>query len=80
MPREDRLLTLEEVASRLGVSHSTVKRLIKRGHLTGFRVGRNLRVSTSSLDSYTSTKRSYVSFLPEENVTAVTQAPQDRPA
>lgn len=46
---EDRLLTVQEVAGRLGVHPITVRRLIKRGDLTAVRIGRAVRVRESDL-------------------------------
>lgn len=50
---EDRPLTPEEVAEELRVSRFTVYDLIKRGELQAFRVGRKMRVLSSSLRSFT---------------------------
>jgi excisionase family DNA binding protein len=48
----DNLLTIHETAERLGVSHLTVYRLIKRGRLRALRVGRDFRIRGSDLARY----------------------------
>lgn len=49
---EPALLRLEQVASRLAVSPSTVRRLIRRGDLPVVRVGRQLRVRPADLADF----------------------------
>ncbi len=46
------VLTLNEVASLLRVSRSTVKRLISSGQLAAFRVGSGVRVPLSAVEGY----------------------------
>lgn len=46
------LMTIEEAARVLGVSHLTVYRLIKRGRLRALRVGRDFRIRRSDMDRY----------------------------
>lgn len=48
----EELLTAEEVARTLRVSTMTVYRLIRRGELPAFRVGRSYRVAPSALEAY----------------------------
>jgi excisionase family DNA binding protein len=50
----DPLLTAEEAAEYLGVSHWTVRRLIARGELRGVYLGRLLRVRSSDLEAFLS--------------------------
>lgn len=48
LPRD--LIPLAEAAARLGVSKDTVRRMIKRGDLPGYRVGlRMIRVSAADV-------------------------------
>lgn len=49
---QDQLLTLQQVADRLQVSISTVRRLIDAGELRTVRIGRNLRVRPEDLRAY----------------------------
>lgn len=49
---EDQLLKLEDVADRLQVSLSTVRRLIRDGKLQTVRIGRALRVRPQDLEVY----------------------------
>lgn len=48
LPRD--LIPLAEAAARLGVSKDTVRRMIKRGDIPGYRVGlRMIRVSAADV-------------------------------
>lgn len=49
---QDQLLTLQQVADRLQVSMSTVRRLVDAGKLKAVRIGRNLRVRPEDLAAY----------------------------
>jgi len=49
---QDQLLTLRQVADRLQVSMSTVRRLVDAGELRTVRIGRNLRVRPEDLKAY----------------------------
>ena len=49
---QDQLLTLQQVADRLQVSMSTVRRLAAKGKLKTVRIGRNLRVRPEDLAAY----------------------------
>lgn len=45
----ERLLSLPEVAARLGVSTKTVRRMSRRGGIRVVRIGKGLRVAESEL-------------------------------
>jgi excisionase family DNA binding protein len=47
-------LTVAEIAARLRVSKMTVYRLVRNGHLSVVKVGRNFRVPAQSLRDYMS--------------------------
>ena len=49
---QDQLLTLQQVADRLQVSMSTIRRLADAGDLKLVRIGRNLRVRPDDLQTY----------------------------
>lgn len=49
---QDQLLTLQQVADRLQVSMSTVRRLVDAGKLKAIRIGRNLRVRPEDIAAY----------------------------
>ena len=49
---QDQLLTLDQVAAKLQVSMSTVRRLLDRGELKAVRIGRSLRVRPVDLAAY----------------------------
>jgi len=49
---EDRMLSIEEVARRLGVHFSTVYRLTREGVLPGLKVGGQWRFSKQMLESW----------------------------
>lgn len=54
------LLTLEQVATILGVSERTVLRLLERRELKGFKVGRKWRFEQSDIDAYVAQQRKKV--------------------
>lgn len=54
---EDGLLDIKQVQQRLRVSERTVFNLIKRGELTGFKVGREWRFTESDINAYIERQR-----------------------
>lgn len=49
----NRLVTVQSVAERLNVNELTVRRMISRGELTGYKVGpRLLRLDADEVDAY----------------------------
>ena len=46
------MLTLKQVADRLNVSESTVRKLVKSGQLKAVRVGVQIRITEESLEEY----------------------------
>ncbi len=52
MRTDDRLLTVQEVATRMRVSTMTVYRLIKTGDLAASRVGHSYRLPASAVEEY----------------------------
>ncbi len=58
------LLTVGEVASLMRVSNMTVYRLIKAGHLSAIRVGKNYRLRRTDVDRYLSERSVNVRDLP----------------
>lgn len=49
---EQHYLTKKQLADRLGVSVQTVEREMRRGHLTGVKVGRCVRIPEFEIDRY----------------------------
>ena len=49
---EDKLLTPPQVAQHLQVNERTVTQWLRRGHLRGFKIGKEWRVSTRDLESF----------------------------
>ncbi len=49
---KDRLLTPPQVATRLQVNERTVTQWLRKGHLRGFKIGKEWRVSTVDLESF----------------------------
>ncbi len=49
---EDKLLTPPQVAQRLQVNERTVTQWLRRGHLRGFKIGKEWRVSSRDLESF----------------------------
>ncbi len=56
---EMKLLTVQEVADTMKVSESTVRRLIRRGHIAAYKVGDRgqLRVKEDDLEEYVESQR-----------------------
>ncbi len=52
MRTDDRLLTVQEVATRMRVSTMTVYRLIKTGDLPASRVGHSYRLRADEVEAY----------------------------
>lgn len=52
--------SVREIASALGVSEKTVRRLIAAGDLREHRVGRQLRVSEEDYQAFLAVRRGYV--------------------
>jgi excisionase family DNA binding protein len=53
----ERMLKVEEVAERLSLPASQVRRLIKLGSLPAIRIGRRLRVSEEALVGFVESRR-----------------------
>ena len=49
---ENQLLTPPQVAARLQVNERTVTQWLRKGHLRGFKIGKEWRVSKSDLDAF----------------------------
>ncbi len=49
---EDKLLTPPQVAQRLQVNERTVTQWLRRGHLRGFKIGKEWRVSSRDLEAF----------------------------
>ena len=49
---EDKLLTPPQVAQRLQINERTVTKLLRRGLLRGFKVGKEWRVSSRDLEAF----------------------------
>ncbi len=49
---EDKLLTPPQVAQHLQVNERTVTQWLRRGHLRGFKIGKEWRVSERDLDNF----------------------------
>jgi putative molybdopterin biosynthesis protein len=51
------LLTIKDVMTRLQVSRATIYRLIERGELKPFKIGRSLRFDEQDLNSFIALKK-----------------------
>jgi excisionase family DNA binding protein len=49
---KDRLLTPPQVATRLQVNERTVTQWLRKGHLRGFKIGKEWRVSLVDLETF----------------------------
>ena len=56
-PRLAPMMGIEETATFLDVSHTTIRRLIKDGRLTAYRVGGQFRISQEDVRAYLATVR-----------------------
>ncbi|MGC9154911.1 MAG: helix-turn-helix domain-containing protein [Ferrimicrobium sp.] len=54
---DSKWLSSKEAAERLGVSLRTLYRLIDEGQLTGYQIGRNIRLRHGDLDDYVERSR-----------------------
>ncbi len=52
MMNNDKLLTPVDVANRLQVNERTVTQWLRKGHLRGFKIGKEWRVSVEDLEAY----------------------------
>ena len=52
MMNDKKLLTLTDVADYLQVSGRTVRLWLRRGHLRGFKIGKEWRVSARDLENF----------------------------
>ncbi len=52
MMNDEKLLTLVDVANRLQVNERTVAQWLRKGHLRGFKVGKEWRVSVKDLEGF----------------------------
>ena len=57
MVEEDRMLTIEQVAERLAMKPSTLRTWLKSGYLSGFKIGREWRVSERELAEFIESHR-----------------------
>ena len=48
---DEKLLTLVDVANRLQVNERTVAQWLRKGHLRGFKIGKEWRVSVNDLEA-----------------------------
>lgn len=49
---EDKLLTPPQVAERLQVNERTVTQWLRKGHLRGFKIGKEWRISARDLEAF----------------------------
>lgn len=61
---EGQLLTVQQVAYHLGITHTTVYSLIARGKLSVTKVGRLTRISPTSLSAYVEKNTRQTATLP----------------
>ena len=53
------LLTIDQVAERLGVSAKTIRRWVKQGDLPIHRLGRGLRVTETDFERFLAARRGF---------------------
>jgi excisionase family DNA binding protein len=64
------LLTIKEVQDRLGISESTLFRLLKRKELTGFKVGRVWKFEEADIQEYIQRQRAKAEEASKEEAVA----------
>ncbi len=52
MMNDEKLLTPSNVASRLQVNERTVTQWLRKGHLRGFKIGKEWRISPDDLQAF----------------------------
>lgn len=51
------MLTVDEVAERLGISRATVYRLLERGDVRAYKIGKSLRFKEDELEAFVDAHR-----------------------
>lgn len=57
MQKQERMYKVEDVQRRLGVGRATAYKLISKGEIPSYRVGRALRVKPEDMDSFLARNR-----------------------
>jgi len=52
VPLEQKVFALKEVASYLGVHPSTVYRMLKRGEITGYKIGSDWKFNLEAIEKW----------------------------
>ncbi len=52
MKNNEKLLTPTDVANRLQMNERTVTQWLRKGHLRGFKIGKEWRISPSDLEAF----------------------------
>jgi excisionase family DNA binding protein len=65
---DDRLLTPPQVAERLQVNERTVTQWLRKGHLRGFKIGKEWRVSEIDLETFIEARANKPSGYPPRSV------------
>ena len=74
---ETRVFTPQMLAQRWGVSEKTVRNLVARGELRGFRTGKLYRVSAEAVEEYECKSPNGRSDTTEESSSSSTPPPMD---
>lgn len=75
---EDTSLTPQEVAEILKITKNTVYELIKRGELSGYKVGKKIRVDLKDVEAYKNSTKNKVNLRPnnqKSNISIISQLP-----
>lgn len=68
MMNDETLLTPVDVANRLQVNERTVTQWLRKGHLRGFKVGKEWRVSAADLEGFLQASKNLTSSEPRSVV------------
>ncbi len=64
MMNDETLLTPVDVANRLQVNERTVTQWLRKGHLRGFKVGKEWRISAADLEGFLQASKNLTSSEP----------------
>ncbi len=74
MMSDEKLLTPVDVADRLQINERTVTQWLRKGHLRGFKAGKEWRVSVKDLESYLEAGANKPSSEPRSVLRSLSQA------
>lgn len=74
------MISTNEASRRMGITVRTLYRFINEGMITGYRIGRNIRLKESDIDAYLETARIEAGSLGHLHGNFTRKAPPPKPA